>query len=95
MHPTNPAPFRDALPDGMVVMQLDSYKVIFVAIALFAIMASLSLLSYLNSLQRAFTFDTLLSHASPIGVLAIFGILLFGGIYLFNASAKIIKQAVK
>lgn len=70
-------------------------KTFYLGVALLAILASIALLLYLGGFQRIFLKGNLLSGASPIGVLAVIGILVFGGVYLFNAAGKIIKENLK
>ncbi len=63
--------------------------------ALLAVLVSIALFSFLGSFQRVFLSSELLSKASPWGILAVCAMLLFGGIYLFNAAGKIVKETVK
>lgn len=75
-------------------MNLDPKKVIYLAIGLLAVFASFMLLSFFASFQEVFATPGALSNASPIGILAVFAILVFGAIFLFNAATHIIKGAM-
>ena len=65
------------------------------AAGIFAVFMAITLLGFFGSFQGVMLKDRLFSGTSPIGVLAIFGILIFGGAYFFNAAGHIIKGAVK
>ena len=59
------------------------------------ILASLFALAYFKDFQSVLLIGDLLQKTHPLGVLTIFGLLIFSGIYLFNTAGKIIKEAVK
>ncbi len=69
---------------------------LFGAIAgILAIFAGFALFSYFGGFQKVLPADKLFSVSGPILVFAIFLILIFDGVYFFNAAGHIIKEAVK
>ena len=70
-------------------------KLFGIVAGIFAIFAAIALFSYFGNFQGVLLDGELFSAANPIGVFAIFGILLFAGIYFFTAAGHIIKEAVK
>ncbi|MEK6957406.1 MAG: hypothetical protein AABW99_00285 [archaeon] len=70
-------------------------KISLVSIALLALLGSMILLALYGVMQNSFLKNGLFSEANPIGVVAVFAIIILGGIYLFNAAAHIIKGAIK
>ena len=69
-------------------------KIFYLAIALLAILASLALLSFFVTFENVFSLEGALSTASPAGILAVFAILVFGGMYLFDVAIRIIKDVI-
>lgn len=70
-------------------------KLFGIVVGVIALFVGMALFAYLSGFQNVLLGDKLFSEANPIGVLAIFGILLFGGLYFFTAAGHIIKEAVK
>ena len=70
-------------------------KLFGIVAGIFAIFASIALFAYFGDFQGVLLGDKLFSQVNPIGVFAIFGILLFAGIYFFTVAGHIIKEAVK
>ena len=70
-------------------------KLLGAMIGIATLFASVAIFGYLGGFQGVLLVNGLFSKASPIGVLAIFGILIFGGVYFFKAAGQIIKGAVK
>jgi len=70
-------------------------KTIYLAAGLLALLAAMILLGFLGSFQQVLSMEGAISNASPIGIMAVFAILIFGGIYFFNGAGKIIKEALK
>ena len=65
-------------------------KVILFAIAILVMFSSLVLLSFFNTFSALLAAEGTLRE-NPFGIIGIFGILVFGGIYLLNTGAKIFK----
>jgi len=70
-------------------------KLFGIVAGIFAIFFSIALLSYLGVFQSVLLDGKLFSTSSPIGVFAIFAMLIFGGIYFFTAAGHVIKETVK
>ncbi len=70
-------------------------RIVALAAGLFALFMAVALFSFFGGFQGVLLRERLFSGTSPIGVLAVFGILIFGGAYFFNAAGHIIKGAVK
>ncbi|MAG18340.1 MAG: hypothetical protein CL944_02615 [Candidatus Diapherotrites archaeon] len=69
-------------------------KTLFLAIGLLVVFGSFVLLSFFLSLHQIFTINNVFSGSNPTGVFAIFAIIIFGGIYLFNTAGHVIKGAL-
>ncbi|MFH1391315.1 MAG: hypothetical protein ABIH20_03330 [Candidatus Diapherotrites archaeon] len=69
-------------------------QTIFLAIGLLVVFGSFVLLSFFTNLQQIFTINDVFSESSPMGIFAIFAIIVFGGIYLFNTAGHVIKGAM-
>ncbi|HLC80008.1 MAG TPA: hypothetical protein VJG83_06345 [archaeon] len=76
-------------------MKISPKHAIGICTALLAIFTSITLLSYLNNFHGFFLKEDLLNSASPAGIFVVFGLLLFAGVYFFNAAGKIIKETIK
>jgi len=76
-------------------MKLDSKKVFYAAIALLALLASLMMLGFFQGFQKVLVNPESLSMANPLGVMAVFAVFIFAGIYFFNVAGKIMKEALK
>lgn len=70
-------------------------KTFYLGMALLALLLGLIVLSMLGALQKAFLVEKVFSLSNPVGLLAVFFIITFGGIYLFKAAERIMKAAVK
>ena len=74
---------------------MEPKKIIYFAIGMLTLFASFVLLSFLTSFQQVFKLENALSNSSPVGILVIFGLFLFGSIYLLNSAVHILKSVVK
>ncbi len=70
-------------------------KMFYAGIALLAIFMAVALLGMFGSLQKAFLVKDIFSGSSPLGVMAVFAILIFAGIYFLKAGGQIIKGAIR
>jgi len=70
-------------------------KTIFFGIAALAIILSLVLLAFFAGFQKSFANANTISNSSPVGLIAIVAIVLFGGIYLFKAAGHILKGVIE
>ena len=85
----------DAFPTRTGVFMIHPAKTVYIGIALLSVLGSIILLSFLVTFQNVFSLEGALSTASPAGILAVFAILLFGGMYLFNIAIRIIKSVME
>lgn len=70
-------------------------RISWIGLGIAVVLTSLVMLAYFKDFQSVLLIGDLLKRAHPLGVLTIFGLLIFGGVYLFNTAGKIIKEAVK
>jgi len=74
---------------------MDPKKIIYFAIGLLTLFTAFVLLSFLTSFQQVFKLENAMSNSSPVGILVIFGLFLFGSIYMLNSAVHILKGVVK
>ena len=60
-----------------------------------ALSAALLLFFFMNGLKGIFASPKLFSEVSPVGIFVIFGIMVFGSIYLLGTAGSIFRETVR
>ena len=76
-------------------MELTHRKIFYLAIALLSFITALWMFSIFEVFIGSFFIEDVLTKVHPASLLVIIGIMIFGGIFLFNMATRIMIETVK